>query len=573
MTDAPSTSTRRRVFYAVAVVACCVLTFAAKSVVNEPRREVNHGDISFYVTVARNLVEGRGFVIDYIWNFWAEPEGIPQPSNVWWMPLASIVAAIGMALGDGGYVAGQTATIALSSVLPAVVFLLGRDLFGCPRVGLAGALLSTTFHLFLDKPSAPLSHCPYVVFACLTLWLVVRAVDRPRLWTLVGASIALTQLSRSDGILLFATAAVAALVGGQRPWVRATGEGTRRTLAGLAKAAGLAALGYAVVMSPWWARNLADFGTLQPGDALRSLFMTEYLQWYALPGSVTPQTLLADGWGPVIDHRIAVGGNNWTSLHSGMVNGAHFRPLAAQDHWLVATLWLSWAGLVSCFKRRFAFLAFHAAMLWVFYSLLFTAVGNESFRSGMYSLYPFLVVCAGRGAQNVAHLVTRPLPVPVRERVALGLWALVIAALAWGQFDHARESMRRKAAHIAQEHAWYERLADEVLEPKGLLDETLMARRVHRFHAITGARLVQIPYEDEPTIRDVARRYGVTHLVLIGDDESGDLAARPALAEIDELPGYRWVYGPLRLGPYLLRIYEFDHDDPTRMHPRPRFDR
>lgn len=571
MTDAPTTSSRRRLFYALAVVACCVLTFVAKSVVNEPRRWPGHGDISFYVTVARNLAEGRGFVIDYIWNFWAEPAGIPQPSNVWWMPLPSIIAAIGMVLGDGSYVAGQTATIALSSFLPLVVYLLGRDLFGCPRVGLAGALLSTTFHLFLDQPSAPLSHCPYLVFASLTLWLALRATQSPRLWPLVGASIALTQLSRSDGILLFATAGVCALIGGQRPWLDR--PSTRRTIKALAGAGGLAVVGYAVVMSPWWARNLADFGVLQPGDSLRSLFMSHYLQWYSLPEHVTPDTLLAEGWGPVIDHRISVGANNWASMHSGMVTGAALRNVAPNEPWLLATLWLSWIGLLSCFKRRFGFLFFHAAMIWAFYSLAFTAVGNESFRSGMYSLYPFLVICSVRGVQNIAHLVTRPIPEGLRERVAVGLWSVGVIALTWGQFDYGRESMKVKSGHIERLHTWYEHLAESVLEPRGLMDTTLMACNVHRFHAMTGARVVQIPYEDEPTIRAVAERYGVTHLVLIGDDVGGDLAARPALKYIDRMPGYRWVFGPLKVGQFPVRIYEFDHEDPTRKHPRPKLPR
>src|SRR6187549_1361490 len=114
---------------ALAVGALCVLTLIAKLVINAPRTGLNHGDISFYYTVARNVAEGRGFVIDYIWNFWNDPQGFPTPANVWWMPLPSIVCAIGMKLFGSSYVVAQTSMIVATSVTPLAVFLLARELF------------------------------------------------------------------------------------------------------------------------------------------------------------------------------------------------------------------------------------------------------------------------------------------------------------------------------------------------------------------------------------------------------------------------------------------------------------
>src|SRR5689334_8480055 len=112
---------------AAAVAALCVLSLIAKLVINAPRTGLNHGDVSFYYTVAKNLAEGRGFVIDYVWNFWNDPRGFPTPANVWWMPLPSMVCALGMALFGTSYAVAQTSMIVATSVTPLLVFLLARE--------------------------------------------------------------------------------------------------------------------------------------------------------------------------------------------------------------------------------------------------------------------------------------------------------------------------------------------------------------------------------------------------------------------------------------------------------------
>ncbi|HTE05851.1 MAG TPA: hypothetical protein VK824_06625, partial [Planctomycetota bacterium] len=62
-----------------AVLGCCLATLVCKWLVNQPRTGLGHGDVSFYYTVAKNLATGRGFIIDYIWNLWDRPQGIPTP--------------------------------------------------------------------------------------------------------------------------------------------------------------------------------------------------------------------------------------------------------------------------------------------------------------------------------------------------------------------------------------------------------------------------------------------------------------------------------------------------------------
>jgi hypothetical protein len=513
------------------VTACCLGTLVAKLVVNADRTQVNHGDISFYYAVAKNLAEGRGFVIDYIWNFWNHPTGVPTPSNVWWMPLTSVIAAVGMWLGRPDYVSAQLAMIVSTSVLPYVMYLLARDSFRSRGVGLLSALLATTFHLFLDQPSAPLSHAPYVVLAALSLWLIVRSLDDPRWIKWAGASIALTQLARSDGIVLFAALFVAHLVRWRRPpW---------RSLLAVPVA-------YALVMAPWWLHNLDVHGALMPGGSFRAIFLPEYEAWYSLPESVTKETWLADGWEPILAAKRHMSLINLQTAATGLVAGAADRKGAWEHAPLLAVLGLSWLGLLFTLRRRFV--AFWTTWLleWAFYSLVFTAVGWESFRTGMYSVYPMLVICAAAGLLVVARGITRLLaPAAHRQRIAAAIVGGIAAWIVTGQFVFAQESMKRKVYGIKDLNRAYTIMRNRMFEPLGLTEELIMARDVHQLWAIAGIRGLMIPYEPEPVIREVARRYGVRYILVMGDPSKPSL--RPGLRNIESNPHYERVFGPMEV--------------------------
>ncbi|HZL99474.1 MAG TPA: hypothetical protein VFD43_04400 [Planctomycetota bacterium] len=533
---------------AIWVAACCVLTLLAKLHVNQARHHVNHGDISFYYAVAKNLAEGRGFVIDYVWNFWNRPTGIPTFSNDWWMPLTSVVSAAGMLVGGVSYASAQNAMVVLTSSLPLVVYLLGSELWGSRAVGLVGALLATTFHLFLDQVSAPLSHGPYVVLASLALWLIVRSMRDPRCWKWAGAAIGLAQLARSDAIVLFGALAAAALAGRPRPpW--------RALLA--------APLCWAAVMSPWWIHNLVLLGTPQPGGSLRAAFLPSYEHWYSLPESVTPQRWLAEGWGPILALKRQISAVNLSTAATGVVSGAADRTGAWDHAPLLALLGLSWIGLATTLRRRCIPFWTLWLLVWVFYSLVFTAVGAESFRTGMYSVYPALVLCAAAALLLLGRWASRLLPAGEswRERVAAALVAGASVWLVAGQLRYAEASMAAKGAAIDEMYAAYTALRERIIEPLGLQDAVIMSREVHQVNAISGLKGVMIPLEPEPVVREVARRYGATHILLVNDliaGHSSGLSLRPALADIDRNPHYKLVARPAEGASkgYRFRLYE-----------------
>jgi 4-amino-4-deoxy-L-arabinose transferase-like glycosyltransferase len=537
---APDESDRGRRLAGLAVAALCGLTLLAKLLVNAPRTGLNHGDVSFYFTVAKNIAEGRGFVIDYIWNFWNDPQGFPTPANVWWMPLPSIVCAIGMRFFGTSYAVAQTSMIVATSVLPFAIYLLGRELFGGRAVPLAGAALATTFHLFMDQPCAPLSHGPYVVLSTFALWLILRAARTGRGWIWAGLLIGATQMARSDGLLLFGALGVAWLLARPRPGWRALAA---------------AVAGYVLAMAPWWTHNLVELGAIQPPGSFRAVFLRGYEQWYSLPKSVNWDTWRQDGWGPIWDLKLDVGSQNAQSFAAGMVTGGFDREGVWGLSALQAMLWLAWVGVLLALLRketrcRLAPVGVQALAIYLFYTLLFTAVGKESFRTGMFSIYPTLLLCAASALLCGCGFLARVAPLALRPRVAGVLATLLAAWLMWGHYAWSRDSMVRKAESIARLDDFYATIKDKAL-PKLGADPVLMARDVHELHALTGVRCVQIPFEPEPAIRAIAHRYGVTHIVLIGDPAN---PVRPALKDIDKMPWCELVVQAKPQG-QMLRIY------------------
>src|SRR5512142_142140 len=62
----------------------------------------------YYLAGGVQLAEGHGFTEPYIWNYLDDPAGLPHPSHTYWMPLASMVSALGMWLmGRSTYAAGR----------------------------------------------------------------------------------------------------------------------------------------------------------------------------------------------------------------------------------------------------------------------------------------------------------------------------------------------------------------------------------------------------------------------------------------------------------------------------------
>ena len=94
--------------YAIAVL----VRLAAVTQIGFPLTEGS----AYYVAVARNLVEGRGLVIDALWSYATPPLVLPRPAFELWQPLTSFIAAVPMAILGTSFGAAQIGA-ALAGIL------------------------------------------------------------------------------------------------------------------------------------------------------------------------------------------------------------------------------------------------------------------------------------------------------------------------------------------------------------------------------------------------------------------------------------------------------------------------
>ena len=144
-----------------------------------------------------------------------------------------------------------------------------------------------------------------------TLWLTARGLKGDgRSFALAGLLAGLATLARNDGVLLAGAIGLVWLADRLRALRARRGarvvEPRRRSAADLGRSPASAALGlFLVVMGPWWARQLAVFGSISPTslERRRALDPGHLASGTRSPPTRRSQTLPRPGLGP--DHRVA----------------------------------------------------------------------------------------------------------------------------------------------------------------------------------------------------------------------------------------------------------------------------
>ncbi|MCE2488742.1 MAG: hypothetical protein J4G17_02055 [Anaerolineae bacterium] len=140
-------------------------------------------DPNHYYNLAGNLADGRGFVIDYIWQYHQRPADVTHPID-YWMPLAAVWPALSMRLLGVGLLPALLPNILFSTALVALIGLIAR-VAGLTRRAI---LIAMALILFLPDfvPGAVRTDTTvsYALFCGLALLFLYRGMhDRP--WLLL----------------------------------------------------------------------------------------------------------------------------------------------------------------------------------------------------------------------------------------------------------------------------------------------------------------------------------------------------------------------------------------------------
>lgn len=351
-------------------------------------------DPLYYVNVARQIAAGEGFRVDYLWSF-VEVGGrlpvegvLPVPSNAHWMPLASIVQVPFIwLLGPTPTASGLPFWLAGAAVAP-LTWWIGVDA-GLTRfqAGAAAVLVIAPGGLVLYT-AQPDNFALFMLTGSLALWLCARGLrGSRRAFAAGGLVVGLAFLSRTDGLLLGIPFALAFLIDLTRPRpARRVGWLT----------AGLCAAGFALIASPWLARQVAVFGSVSPSASNgRILWAASHDDIFSVTSETSPASLLARGIEPLIVDR--AGG-----LGAALVLFAILPLVGALVPFLVTGLASRWRQV------DFApWSIYTAALLAATGSLFAIYVTHGFFIHSMVALVPHAYVLVIVGIESMASAVAR----------------------------------------------------------------------------------------------------------------------------------------------------------------------
>ena len=246
---------------------------------------------AYYTAVAENLASGRGLVIDAIWSYATPPLTLPRPAFELWQPLASFIAALAMTLFGANFDAAQLAFAVMGALIAPLTWFVARDAarrlsIGEQRVRSltfgAGAVAIISGPLLLATV-APDSTLPFTLLCVLACLLMPAALGGERS-ALIGLGViaGLAYLTRMEGLYLGVTFVALGLIA-RLGWRQVFGRGA--IVAAIA----------AVVVLPWWLRNLVTFGSAVPGQIADNLFLTRNEQIFAYTDQPTLQGFLDQG--------------------------------------------------------------------------------------------------------------------------------------------------------------------------------------------------------------------------------------------------------------------------------------
>ncbi len=138
---------------------------------------VGHADYADNAVVARNLLRGRGFVVDYVTQFYTlrSDASVTRPQETWPL-LQPLLMASSMALFGTSSFGARLPNILFLGATTLLIFHIASRVWD-RRVGLLAALLTLFNLLFFRLAIYATSDLALVVWSMAAFWLVFRAVE------------------------------------------------------------------------------------------------------------------------------------------------------------------------------------------------------------------------------------------------------------------------------------------------------------------------------------------------------------------------------------------------------------
>ncbi len=506
-------------------------------------------DAEYYYAGGIQLARGQVFQEPFLWNYLDNPTGIPHPSHTYWMPLPSILAAAGMrAAGRVDFFTARWAFLLLAGLISPLTAGLSFALLGDEKKAFLAGLLALFPGFYLAYMANTESFTPYMLLGGVYLLAAFsQRLRPPARFLLLGVLAGLMHLSRADGLIWLLPALVLAALpvlssirrlGLPLPSKEERGEGSPAKAPLLSQGnrwssalrnVGLALLGYGMLLFPWYARNLALYGSLFAPGGAHTLWLTNYNQTYAYPATVVNmQAWLASGWAAILTAR-------WDALGMNLGNF-----LAVQSQIFLLPFLL--VGLWRLRKKPAIWLGMGMwALTLVIMTLVFPfAGGRGGFLHSSAAIQPLFWAVTPLGLDAALQWGARKRGwQPARSWLMFGS-ALVGLSLLFTAAVFTQKVIGPDPSQPVWRATWDRQAAVEVgLAKLGApADAVVMLNNPPGAFVVAGRFSIAIPDADLTTTVLVAQRYGAAYLLLDENHVQGldDLYAHPR-----DVPGLAYL--------------------------------
>ena len=456
-------------------------------------------DADYYFAGGIQLASGKGFTEPYIWNYLSDPQGIPHPSHTYWMPLASIVSAIGMWLtGLTTYASGRAGFILLSACVPLLTAALAYDVSRKPFPAFISGLLSIFSLYYAPFMPVPDNYALYMLVGGTFLLLAPRSQK----WIpfALGALAGLLTLARSDGLLWLGLAGLTVIwksvnVVGSSPLSQWEMFRVKVIPAGL-----LAIFGYLIIMGFWHYRNITLFDSFMTPGGGRLLWLGNYNQTFIYPPEdLNREGFIAAGLNEAVKDRVAAFTSNLGNTFA-----------AQGEIFLLPLIILGLWQLRHDLRTKIAVTGW--LLLFFVMTVIFPFAGSRgSFFHAGAAFQPFWWVAApvgldvmiswtrnrGQFTDKNAPFVFQGIVVLLAVLMTFYLVNFRVIANGWAKDDFIYPSVEKM-------------FLDNGIKPS----DRVIVRNPPGYFIGSGRSSISLPFGDESTIMAVAERYNAHYLVI-----------------------------------------------------------
>ncbi len=476
-------------------------------------------DAEYYYANGIQLVDGKGLYEPFLWNYLDNPVGLPHPSFAYWMPLPSLLAAMGMILtGTTTFFSARLITILAAAILPLFVYQLSKKINQNEKLAwMSGfvAIFSGYYVIYITNTDS----FTILMLIASSFYLVAFSAkifstsERNKIFGYIALGIlaGLMHLARADGLLWLAVCPgilLWRLIGEYKQIESKAGSRIilKYILFGL-----LMLSGYGVVTFWWYGRNLSTWGSLLPPGGSLTLWLTNYNQTFAYPSNLlTVDSWIASGWRAIINIRLDAVVQNLKTL-LGVQLQVFMLPFVILAAWKL--------------KRNPVFL--FGFLMWLIIFIVMSFVFPFAGARGGYlhsgaSIQPLIWALFPTGFSMFLQWGDRVRKWnPTQSTRFFTIGFLILSAVMTGILLQQNLLEKKNSASYFNEKSQYAQIGTELDALNIERDDIVLVNNPPGFYLATGRKSIVIPDGNVDTLIMAARKYKATIVVLENDHPEG----------------------------------------------------